>query len=280
MLGVALAGEEAAQAAVTLAEHQVEAGLAVPSDRMSAEVRLAEVRAMRIRAEQMVRVARAALRQALGLQDDREFRLTPPVVTAEIPAGDAEEAQIAEALTARPDLRALEVRREQAELGERIAKSHRLPEVGVGGQYEWNGRTLFGTDGSNWTVAAMVRLPLFDGFETRAKLARARADLDRIGAYRTALEEGVRLQVRAAWADREAAAERLQVAETALAQAEEALRIVRERYQEGMAVMVELLGAEAARTAAQGSRAAAARDLALAREALDLATGRGVAGRR
>jgi outer membrane protein TolC len=62
-------------------------------------------------------------------------------------------------------------------------------------------------------------------------------------------------------------------------QAEEALRIVRERYAEGMAVMVELLGAEAARTTARAGRAAAARDAALAEAALGLATGTGPATR-
>ena len=68
------------------------------------------------------------------------------------------------------------------------------------------------------------------------------------------------------------------MARSALSQAEDALRIVRERYAEGMAVMVELLAAEAARTAALASRAAAARDLALAIAALDLATGQPLAG--
>ena len=52
---------------------------------------------------------------------------------------------------------------------------------------------------------------------------------------------------------------------------------MRERYTEGIAVMVELLGSEAARTSAQGNRAMATRDLVLARATLDLATGRGVA---
>ena len=77
---------------------------------------------------------------------------------------------------------------------------------------------------------------------------------------------------------RQSATERLRTARSAVGLAEEALRIVRERYGEGMAVMVELLGAEAAHTAALGARAAAAHDLALADAALDLATGRPVTG--
>ncbi|MBZ5639253.1 MAG: TolC family protein [Acidobacteriia bacterium] len=275
-LEVARSAEEAAKANASLAKRHEEEGLAVPSDRMSAEVRLAEVQAMKIRAEQGIAVARAALRQALGLSEDREFDLVPPPVEPAPGDGDPE-SRVAEALLRRPDLRSLDARLRQAGIGERIARSHRLPEIGVGAQVEWNGRAPLPSEGSNWTAGFSVRVPVFDGAETAARAARALADRERVQALREAMAEGIRLEVRAAWADRNAASERLKVAEAALSQAEEALRIVRDRYDEGMAAMVELLGAEAARTAAQGSRASAARDLALGTAALDLVTGRGVA---
>jgi outer membrane protein len=273
LLDVARAAELAARANADLAKRHEEAGLSVPSDRMSAEVRLAEVQAMGIRAEQATAVARAALRQALGLTEDRSFDLAPPRIDP-APLGADAETRVAEALAGRPDLRSLDLRLRQADVGERIARSHRLPEIGAGAQVEWNGRSPLGTDGSNWSAGLSVRVPLFDGLETAARTARARADRERLLALREAMAEGIRLEVRAAWADRNAAAERLRVAESALSQSEEALRIVRDRYDEGMAVMVELLGAEAARTAVQGNRAAAIRDLALGNAALDLATGR------
>ncbi len=311
MVRVVRAAEEAARSNAALASQQVDAGLAVPSDRMSADVRLAEVRAMRIRAEQGAAVARAALRQALGLSDDRPFELVPPSVTAStapagagsaatVPGGgstvaagpggaafgdasaaeggpdgaESAESRAQEALVSRTDLKSLDQRIAQAGVGEKIARSRYYPEIGVGAQYEWNSQNLFGNEGNNWTVGASLRLPVFDGTETRARLARARSDSMRLSAMREAMAEGIRLEVRAAWADRAAAAERLSVAEEATAQADEALRIVRERYGEGMAVMVELLGAEAARTQAQGARAVAVHDLAVAQAALDLASGR------
>ncbi len=273
-VGVARAAEEAAKANADLARRHEDAGLAVASDRMSAEVRLAEVQAMRIRAEQGVTVARAALRQALGTGEDREFDLVPSSVEPGSPEGDAE-ARVADALAQRFDLRALDARLEQAKVGERIARSHRLPEIGVGAQAEWNGSAPLGNDGNNWSAGVSLRVPVFDGRETAARVARAAADREKLEALRAAMSEGIRLEVRAAWADRVAAAERLGVAKAAVAQAEEALRIVRDRYDEGVAVMVELLAAEAARTSAQGHRAAAARDLAIASAALDLATGHG-----
>ncbi len=278
MLRVAGAAEKAAEANATLAADRVETGLAVPSDRMQAEVRLAEVRADRIRAEQEAVVARAALREALGMKTEADFLLDPPVVRRPDP-GESLDARVAEALASRPDFRAMDLHLRQATVGEKMARSRWLPEIGVGAQYEWNSHNLFGGDGSNWTVGASVTVPIFDGMEAKARRDRARAERSRLEADREAMAEGIRLEVHAAWARRQSAAERLETAESALELAGEALRIVRERYAEGMAVMVELLGAEAARTQAQGNRAGAVRDLAIANASLDLASARTLGAR-
>jgi outer membrane protein TolC len=273
MSAVARDAEKAAKANFDLAVALVEEGAAVPSDRMQAEVRLAEVRTLRVRAEEGVEVTRAALRQALGLREDRVFELAPPPVQ---PAGRSVEVatRLDEARTSRQDLLALDAQSRQAEVGERVARSRRLPVIGLGAQAEWNGDEFLSNTGNNWSVGAVVTLPIFEGNETRAKKARAAADRSRVEAYRRALDEGIRLEVRAALAQEASASQRLRTAESAVGLAEEALRIVRERYGEGMAVMVELLGAESAHTAARGNRVQAVRDLALARAAVDLATGR------
>lgn len=273
MLESAGAGERAAEENARLATARAEEGLAVPSDRMQAEVRLAEVRALRFRAIAGVETARAALRVALGLSEDVAFTLDPPEVVPDDAPAQADEL-VAQALGARADLAALAARAGQAEVGERVARSGRVPEIGLGAQYEWNADRPFGNDGENWTVGATARWTVYDGSETKARVARARADRGRIDAHRRMAEEGARLEVRSALSARTAAAERLRAAESALGSSGEALRIVRERYEEGLAVMVELLGAEAAHTATRSARVEAARDLAVARAALDFAVGR------
>jgi len=273
MLNVSHSAEQAALANLELSARQVEAGMAVPSDKMSAEVRLSEVQALRIRSEQSVRVARAAIRQALGLPEEVEFQLLIPEVQP-VPLAEGEADRVQAALSTRPDLRSLEERIAQAEVGEDLARSRYYPEIGVGAQVEWNAKNVFGDSGSNWTVGATLKIPIFDGLESAGRMDRAKADLQKLQAMRQGMQDGIRLQVISAYADCVSALERLKVADSAIGQSEEALRIVRERYTEGMAMMVELLGSEAARTSAQGSRAMAARDLALARAALDLASAR------
>jgi outer membrane protein TolC len=145
-----------------------------------------------------------------------------------------------------------------------MARARRLPHIGVQAAYEWNGRHPFGSDGSNWTVGAGVTIPIFDGTEHGAREARARADRDRALALKDALIDGTRLEIEAAEAALVGSAERLLTAEAAVKTAAEALRIVRERYEEGLTVITELLGAEAALTQARGTREQATHDLAVA----------------
>jgi len=272
MVDVARDAESAAQANVDMAAELVDAGLAVASDRMTAEVRLAEIQAMRIRAEAGRQVARAALARAMGQADAADYVAVPPEGT---PPPDEHSIQehVERALSSRPDLRALDQRIRQAEIGVSMAKNRRMPRLGAGAAYEWNGETPFGTDGSNWSVGIGVTVPVFDGLETGKHVAQARAQLAGASSMRAAMQDGVRLQVQAAWAERESALRRYEVAEAALTRSREALRIVRERYGEGVALMVELLAAEAAETQARATQVSSRGDWWLAQAALDLATG-------
>jgi len=268
--------EKAAAANADLAGKLVDEGIAVPSDRMQADVRLGEVRAMRVRAEQSAIVAAAALRRALAATDAEEFTLVAPEVNPDEPqpAGDDPSATVTEALTSRQDLRAFDARIGQAREGESLALSGRLPQIGLGAQYEWDGSQPFDPSGNNWTVGVFVRIPLYDGCEGLARRERARADRARLEAMREAYASGVDLEIRGAAADRTSAAERLRMAASNAALSLEVLRIVRERYGEGLATIVELLGAEAATTQARASKAQASRDLAVSRLAFELAAGR------
>jgi len=272
MLDVARDAESAAQANVDMATELVDAGLAVASDRMAAEVRLAEIQAMRIRAESGRQVARAALARAMGQAEAPGYVAVPPAGTPPPDERPVEE-YVEQALTTRPDLLALDQRIRQAEIGVGMAKNRRMPRLGAGAAYEWNGETPFGADGSNWSVGIGVTVPVFDGLDTGAHVARARAQLAGVSSMRTAMQDGVRLQVQAAWAERESARRRYAVAEAALTRSSEAARIVRERYGEGVALMVELLAAEAAETKARATQVSARGDWWLAQASLDLATG-------
>ena len=272
MLRVTRDAEAAAEANLSLATEMVDAGLAVPSDRLSAEVRMAEVQAMRIRAEYGVDVAHAALLGALGVEGTQRFEPSPPS-SAPAPGDDTLEQRLDRAYAERSDLQTVDRQIDQAQFGVKMGRSGYYPEFGALGRYELNGANLFGSDGQNWAIGLSARWTIFDGSRTKGQSARARADLARLQAMNAGLRQGIRVEVHAAWAGRESARRRLDVAVTALERAEEALRIVRERYGEGLAMIVELLSTEAAFTKAQANQVQAVSELWLAEAGLDLASG-------
>jgi outer membrane protein len=123
-------------------------------------------------------------------------------------------------------------------------------------------------------VGAEARLNLFRGFSDRARLERARAALARRAVEHDAALSRARLEVRAAMARQSAAAARLQVAEAAVTQAREAQRIVRDRYDNGLAEVVALLQAAEAVLDAESRVIGARADVAVQHARLEVALGR------
>jgi outer membrane protein len=83
----------------------------------------------------------------------------------------------------------------------------------------------------------------------------------------------VALQVRQAWLDTQETGKRIDVARTALASAEENLRLARDRYNQGLTNHTEVLEAETLRTRSHTNYYAALYDAAFARLRLKRATG-------
>jgi len=275
-LEVATQARDVAAENVRLVRDLRETGLVVESDLLQAEVRRSEVEEMVVRAEAGTRIARAGLNAAMGRDLDAPVQVAMP----DEPAAPVEEdldALVAEALERRSDLRAAAAR---VEVADRIADSERAgrrPEIGVEGRYEANAEEFVGADGTNWSLFASARWTVFDGRATGARVRRARAEAEAAAGARRVLEDRVGLEVRTAYHDVEAARKSLDAARGAVGMAEESLRIVRDRYREGLTTLVELLDAENFLTRARVRRVAARREVHLSRAALDLAVGRSVA---
>ncbi|MDH3284101.1 MAG: TolC family protein [Acidobacteriota bacterium] len=276
-VGVARKARETARGHVALAEERHAAGLVVRSDVLQAQVRQQEIEEELIRAGNEAEVSRAVLNLVLGVEIDRSWSL-PADLTAVLDGRDAAPRATVDALvdaarSGRPDLEASG--RTVAALASRIdhARSGRYPEVGLLASYELNDDELLGADGSNWTVALSARLDLYDGgrARTRVRGAESRHRAARHGHER--MRRSIELEVRRASAELDSALSRVKIAGTATRLAEESLRIVRDRYGEGLSPLVDLLDAETGLTRARTRRVMAQRDVLVALSSLDLATG-------
>jgi outer membrane protein TolC len=92
-------------------------------------------------------------------------------------------------------------------------------------------------------------------------------------ALRERLASAIGLEVRDAFLALKTARERLAVAQTAVGQAEESLRIVQDRYDAGLTTIVELLDSETALTAARTNLTRARYEASVGQARLDLSLG-------
>jgi outer membrane protein TolC len=196
---------------------------------------------------------------------------------AEIAARDAPAATLAALTNAaaaqRSDLKAMDRRVEAASSMVQAARAGFLPEVGVTGQYEMNKETFVGQDGSNWSVFVGAKWNAFDGGGARARTLRARAEQRAAAQLNALMHDAAGLEVRQAWYALEAAQQRVVIATGAVEEARAALAQVEDRTKEGLATIVELMGAQTALSTARTREVAARRDVLLGRATLDLATG-------
>lgn len=270
---VALEALETARAHVKLVEDLRAAGLVVDSDRLQAKVREGEMEELVVRARAAVAVATAGLNLVMGRNLDAPVQLPQEIALPDL-RGDSLEELTGSALKSRRDLQALESRVAAAGKLVSLARAGYLPEVGVTAAYEWNKETAPGSDGKNWSIFVGAKFTPFDGFGTRARVAKAKEEAKWAGEMLTLLRDGAGLEVRQAWFELEAARQRLAIAATAVEQARAALKIVEDRYREGMTMLVELMGAQTAVTAARTREVSARRDVLLGLATLDLAAGR------
>ena len=245
-------------------------GLVTEADALAIDVHLADMRQRQIAAAGDLTVARIQLAEAVGLPLTSAVALVRPVARA-LPA--EADALVRETLTTHPTLRQADVHLQLAENGRRTARAALLPTVGLQAGWEFNGPTL-GAQQSSWVVGAEVRINVFRGFADSARMAEAGHAHVRATAERERVERRIEVDVRGALAQLAAARAREDAGRAALTQARESQRIIRDRYQSGLATVTDVLRAAEAVLDAESRATTAETNVILQAVALDRAIGR------
>ena len=262
-------------ASVRLAEQYAEQGLIIDADVLSARVHLALMDEMLVEAQSQADMAQAALDFSMGVDQTIRHELSP------LPPNPVQDLPLAEwidnGVSLRHDLNAQRRRIEAGRLEEKNAKSGFLPEVGVVGRYDLYDNTIFGSNGHSGSIMAVAKVNLFRGGQDTARLEAARHDTTSASMKIRQMEEGIRLEVRAAFEALETAKKRTTTATQAVAAAREALRVREHRFKQGLDKMIDLLAAETALHETEVRELAARYDLSLATYHLYFSSGTSLA---
>lgn len=259
-----------ARAHLERARNLFEKGLVVRSDFLRTQVLVGSLEREKIETDNLVAISRSRLRHLLGLEEEK-FALTERVTEDGLPVGELA-GLTSEARQSRHDLKAAEKEVEAALAGIRAAQAGYYPSLGFASQFEGNTRR-FTDSGENFAVFVTARWNLFNGLATQERVTEAQALLQQARLLRDDLAQVVALEVEQAHRGLLASRRQVVVARNNVAQAEESLRIITDRYRVGLVRNVDVLDAATALKRAEQDLLQAQVRSQVFRARLHLATG-------
>ena len=254
---------ERADAGVSDVRARVETGVLPPNEVLSAQAQRARQNVQLIQSRNEAAVAEAQLGRLVGIPPGAPI-VTASDVSQPTPGAAAFASQAAPSLVAR----ALDARAERAALVAREAALHEAgaasraatrPQVAALAAIEParpNPRFVPRVDtwNTSWDLAVNVSWAVWDGGRARAEAAVTSAQADALRARIADFDAGVAVEVRQRLADIASASAALQASTEAVGAATEAARVLRERFDVGVATSTELLDANVALVEAELER--------------------------
>lgn len=280
-LSLARESEKVAEMALDTSEESLrqiellfEEGSVVRSDVLSAKVHKAGFHDQLVKARGKTRIAERGLAVLVGESEDRAWdvaALCPPG-EEEIPGLDPEEL-LDTAKENRPEYVGLKLRWHSTYPAVKAAQGNFLPNLGLEASYEWNSPSFASDQEGSYLLGLGVEWNLFKGFADRAELAEAKSGQERLRQELRSLEDEMILEVEEAVVAVTTGRQSLLVTRERVSQAEESLRIIRKRYQEGLTNIVELERAELVVSSSRLEWLRAVYELRMALARLKLVTG-------
>ncbi|MCP4745172.1 MAG: TolC family protein [Desulfobacteraceae bacterium] len=269
---VVLQSLDTAKAHLKVVQDRFSGGLAVKSDLLRAQVRIADLEQQFFQAGSQIQVTQAILKSSMGRWDDTPLKLTTSFRKCIPTKGDLK-LWVNRALKQRPDLQQLTIERQIAKKQIGRARAEHWPSLALQGSYDWNCED-FSDSAESYNVGAVIRLNLFSGQRISAQIASAKSMLARVQSRTKSAKNAIRVETERAFHQARSTWLSIDVAQSAVEQADEALRIVSNRYRGGLLTIVSLLDAQEALQQARTRHFTAMHDYKVARIQLALAVGR------
>lgn len=229
----------------------VKAEKAARVDRMRVEVRLANIRQEKVRAENLMVVQCRVLASLAGLENPSE-NIYPRGNLEEAtisPLPDLEDA-LSTARNNRKDYLAAKAEKAAQVSNLEAAASERYPMFSVKGTY--GGRWALGAingsgdrEGDVGQIAMVMEIPIFEGGSLSGRIREMRFRVAAAGERLRALDYELRLEVETALLNVESQRERAKAIHKSIEQARENLSIEKQKYELGSGAVVDVLDAQA-----------------------------------
>ena len=221
-----------------------EQGMVTKNDLLASQVTLADARQRLIQSLNNLNIASASYNRLLGRRLDQEVKIDD--LSAE-PVKTRIEDLTSKALNMRPELISLSEQAQVLRFQAASLRSSTLPQLALSGGYNYQ-QNKYQVFQDLWSATVGLKWELFDGGITRHNANALLKKADSITNFRNDAASIIALEVRQAYLDIEETLKRIDVTRDTVAQAEENLKVVKDRYREGVGTNTEVLDAETLRT--------------------------------
>ena len=252
-----------AQTTLEAIQAQVQAGAAAQSDTLQAQSDLANAQINLLSSQNDVRIAEAALKNAMGVVATPSLVLADTQIPAPNPTPDAVplDNYVQTAYTNRLDLK------QQQEIVNAQGYNVRIAHINNGVTLNASiseGYQLNPDAGEERSFVVSVGYPLFDGGTTRAGVRSSKAALETDRRDLDALQQNVRLDIEQQYYTRELARQRVQAANVAVQAGQLNYQAALEKQRNGLVNILEVLNAQVQLITAQVSQVQAIYDFYIA----------------
>lgn len=234
---------ERARQQLEFAETRLELGTATTSDVLRAELEVGNAELALLDAESALRRTALELGRQMGVAS--EVHPAPAALPAEAPGLPALDRLVERALRSSPSVQAAEASLRSRKAARLAAFTPYLPSLRLSGGYDWFAFE-FPPDQRSWSFRVFGSLPVFNNFQREATVQRASAAERTAEARARDATIAARVQVESAVQEITAAERRVEIADRATDLAREDLRVQEERYQIGMATILDLQASQVA----------------------------------
>jgi len=247
-------------------------GVIARNDRLKANLQTSNIELQLLEAKNNYNIANINMDLLLGLPETTEIEVDQNYVDE---SDDVKPVSfyLNEARENRKDLQALDQQRKAAELGTKSAKAENLPSIAFTGGYVAADIPKFLTIYNAVNVGVGVSYNLSNLWKENSALKQSKAREMQLSATNELLNDNIKLDVNREYQNSDYSKKRITVFEKAAVQANENYRITKNKYDNGLATMTELLDADAAQIAANVGVINAKADAALAYRKLLQTTG-------
>lgn len=221
----------------------VKAGVTTQNDLLTVQLKQNELQSTRLQVENGIRLSCMALSQHIGLPLDSADHIDVPEFALEIKSPGSYLVDHQTALSLLSTSKLLEKNVEACQLKRKICLGEQLPTVGVGVSYAYED-LLFDKSRNHFIMMATVSVPISDWWGGSHKVKRAKLEEQKAVRQQQDGNEKLQLKMQQSWNLLTESYKQIVLAESAVKESEENLRMQTNNYKTGVSSLSELLDAQ------------------------------------